>query len=866
MTKPDWQQVKDLFADALNRPADVRLEFLRDKCSGDQLLFDEVRSLLAASSETGNLIENNVIDLASKVGVTDADYTEQHFGNYRIIREIGSGGMGSVFLAERSDGEFSMQVALKLVRQSIAGSDVIARFKRERQILANLNHPNIAVLHDGGVSEKGEPFLAMEYVDGDSLVEYAANNRLCVKDKLRLFLRVCSAVSYAHRNLVVHRDLKPSNILVTNTGEPKLLDFGLAKAFESDLSTTQTGMRAFTPAYASPEQILGGNITTASDIYSLGVVFYELLAGCKPLNIDHKSFDEIISTINNVEPIPPSAVVDENDREASNQMLRGDLDTIALTALRKEPERRFKTVEDLAEDIKRHLAGRPISARPNTAGYLAGKFIRRNKIAASAAFLIIASLVTGLVFSLWQAEQARQERDRAERRFQDVRQLSNSLLFEISPTIERLPGSIQARELLVKRALEYLDSLAAESRSDIGLQSELALAYEQVGNLQGNIDRPNLSDFAGAIQSFEKAKTIRMLLPLNATDQFLLAQNLRITSSIRNRQNDIKGSLADAEQARSLFDGLLSANFDSPQFRLASIEAQFEHGQIYSYNNRYAEAIPRFRNALEALNGLDQEQPRARQLLAKGLAYLGNALSWDGQQTEAESEITTAIRVSEELGSQFPDDSEIQATLWQTYNLASSIYEDARPTMSLELADRALATAERASRRDDADSQAKYNLGRAYSRLGVISAKLNRISDAETNLRLSETILGSLIEREPKNTIYQRDLGKLYVRFGDTREKQDDPSGALSKYLASVAIFEELDEMDQLNTLAQRDLAQSLKSVGQMQIALGRPSEAKKTLRRSKTILDHLVENNAIGGFDRQLINDVEASLRSIPD
>jgi len=451
MAKPNWQQVKDLFAEAFEQHPDSRLEFLKSQCNGDDLLFGEVSSLLAALSEPDNLIENNAIDLAAKVGAQEIDRTEQHFGNYKILREIGSGGMGTVFLATRDDGEFSMHVALKIVRLSVADREIIARFKRERQILASLNHPNIAVLHDGGVSEKGEPFLAMEYVEGETLIEYSENNRLSTPEKLRLFLKICSAVSYAHRNLVVHRDIKPSNILVTSEGDPKLLDFGLAKAFESDTSTTQTELRAFTPAYASPEQIQGQHITTASDIYSLGAVFYELLTGAKPFDFEDKSYEEILKTAARSAPPLPST----NAQASTNgSQLKGDLDNIAMTALRKEPERRFKTVEDLAEDIRRHLDGQPISARPNTTRYLAAKFIQRNKIAVAAAALVFISLVAGLALSFWQAARARKERDRAEKRFQDVRQLSNSLLFDISPKIERLPGSLEARERLVQKALE----------------------------------------------------------------------------------------------------------------------------------------------------------------------------------------------------------------------------------------------------------------------------------------------------------------------------------------------------------------------------------------------------------------------------
>jgi len=864
MTDPDWATVKELFALTLDQPVEERDAFLRSECGDDERLFLEVNSLLGAAAEPSNLIENNAIPLAVHIGADEPVYTERRFGSYRIIREIGSGGMGTVFLAERDDGEFTMQVALKIVRQTVAGHEVIEKFKRERQILANLHHRNIAALHDGGVGERGEPFLAMEFVDGVPLNSFAEANQLTVKQRLRLFLQVCSAVSFAHRHLVVHRDIKPSNILVDQDGEPKLLDFGLAKVFEPDAATTQTEMRAFTPAYASPEQILGRHITTSSDIYSLGVVLYELLTGQKPIKVEGKSYDEIVNTVNNVEPPRPSALDAVDDAGGQRQALKGDLDNIVLKALRKEPERRFGSVADLADDIERHLAGRPVSARPNTASYLAGKFIRRNKLAVAAGSLILISMIGGLAVSLWQAEVAEKERDRAEKRFQDIRQLSNSLLFEISPKIERLPGSVDARELLVKRALEYLDSLAAESQSDNSLLAELASAYEKVGDLQGNIDKPNLNDFSGAIASFEKARAIRRSLPADADNQLRLARNYSIASSIRNRQSDVTRALSDAQQARQIFAELTAASPASTENKLAAIEAEIEHGQIYSYNNQYAAAVPIFRQAANDLKSTEQNSVAARQLAAKVLSFLSNALSWDGQQNDAEAEMAKALEIAEKLSVDLPNDSGIQSTVWQTYTLASSIYEDARPELSLEMANRALKVAERASNADKADSQAIYNLARAYSRIGIMLSKLGELPNAAINLQNSERIYNDLIEKEPRNMAYQRGLGTLYVRMGDTSEKRRDAYDALLKYQNSAVIFEKIAADDVLNTLAERDLAQSLRSIAKMQIAISQPAEAKTTLLRAKEILDRLKAKNALGAYDQNLIDDVGKTLNSL--
>jgi serine/threonine protein kinase len=438
----------------------------------DEHLLAEVKSLIAAHDETEKFIDQNALDLDSQISQTVRHYDGTQFGHYKIICEIGRGGMGAVFLAERTDGEFEQKVALKIIRQSFAGAEMERHFRRERQILALLNHPNIARLLDGGVSAHGELFLAMEYIDGEPFLDYAESRNLKIKERLDLFLKVCRAVSYAHQNLVVHRDIKPGNILVAKDGEPKLLDFGLAKVLDENLafdaSRTETAIRAFTPAYASPEQICGKTASTASDVFSLGVLFYELLTGDKPFHYEGKSIEEIIKAATESEPsIPSRAVAPENPQSASIvSQLKGDLDTIALTALRKEPQRRYKSVEAFAGDIERHLNGLPITARPNTVSYRAAKFFERNKIVVAATAFVILALISGLAIALWQASVAREQRDRAEKRFGEVRQLSNALLNDIAPKIERLEGSTEARQALVTQSLKYLDSLAVESADD----------------------------------------------------------------------------------------------------------------------------------------------------------------------------------------------------------------------------------------------------------------------------------------------------------------------------------------------------------------------------------------------------------------
>ena len=443
--------------------------------------------------------------------------------------------MGSVFLAERADQQFDKQVAIKLIRQGLVEDFVIQRFVAERQVLARLEHPNIARLVDGGTTDDGLPYLAMEYVEGKPITEYCDDNDLPIGERLELFRLVCAAVHHAHQNLIVHRDIKPGNILVKPSGEAKLLDFGIAKLLSPDAApgtTTTLFGRMMTPDYASPEQAKGEPITTASDIYSLGVLLYELLSGMRPYHITSSSPLEIAQIICEREPIKPSTAVAQTNsanalpdafngsRSASGpvgrgaprvgkvrRQLEGDLDNIVLKAMSKEPHRRYSSVAQLANDIERHLDAKPVIARRDTFWYPGGKFVRRNKLAVVSTVLIFAMLIGAIVATTV-------ERRKAELRFNDVRELANSFLFEFHDAIKDLPGSTPARELVTKKALEYLDRLASVASGDRGLQRELAAAYDKVGDLQGGLYQGSLGDTDGARASYDKALRIRQALAL----------------------------------------------------------------------------------------------------------------------------------------------------------------------------------------------------------------------------------------------------------------------------------------------------------------------------------------------------------------
>jgi eukaryotic-like serine/threonine-protein kinase len=438
----NWQKIEKAVAAAAEMPEAEFGRWLDNFCRQDAELKFEIESLLVFQKGSENFLEKPVGEYAAQIlpDAEDDDFSGKVFGNYKILREIGRGGMGAVFLAERIDGQFSQQAALKIVRQTFVEKELLQHFKRERQILANLNHPNIAKLLDGGVSAHGEPFLVMEYIEGETLLKFAGNRALDTKSRLKIFLKICRAVAFAHRNLIVHRDIKPTNILVTESGEPKLLDFGLAKVLDdalSDENQTQTAFRALTPAYASPEQMRGETVTTASDIYSLGKILAELT-------------------------------------EKSNSELRN----ITAMALRDEPERRYKSVEAFAEDIERYLDGLPVSARPATFRYRAEKFIQRNKITVAAGTLVFLAIVSGLIIALWQAGVARRQRDAAQQERLKAERISEFLAaaLEYSDPSAAAPGAKNRRAATIS---EMLDDFAPRIETELADQPEVRASLQQ---------------------------------------------------------------------------------------------------------------------------------------------------------------------------------------------------------------------------------------------------------------------------------------------------------------------------------------------------------------------------------------------------
>ena len=446
-----WRQLQDLFAAARTHAPAERERLLREEESRDPALVDQVRALLAAD-ESGGVLDSLSPHIASVAQLVEAE-APVRVGAYRIVSELGRGGMGAVYLADRVEGDFQQRVAIKMIGTSDADDPLHQRFIAERRILAGLIHPHIARLLDGGVTDDRRPYLVMEYVDGLPITRYCDRHQLDIKARLRLFVDVCGAVQHAHQNLVIHRDLKPSNILVSADGVVHLLDFGIAKLIESGTAAapqTRIESRMMTPEYASPEQVRGETLGTASDIYSLGVLLYELLCGCAPYRFSTRSPLEVATLVCEQDPVRPGVRV---------KALEGDLDGIVMMAMRKEPGRRYASVDMLRQDVERQLAGLPVMAHRGGRRYRIGKFVRRHRVEVAAATAVGAALVIGLSVAVLQGRRATRERDRAEQALAESNGVTDFLLelFRTGETGDVPATQLTALDLLQRGALQADD-------------------------------------------------------------------------------------------------------------------------------------------------------------------------------------------------------------------------------------------------------------------------------------------------------------------------------------------------------------------------------------------------------------------------
>jgi eukaryotic-like serine/threonine-protein kinase len=797
VTRPAWERVKQVFADAVMCAPEARASFLDEACLADSELRREVESLLASYADAGDFLSGPP-PLATLAGGSEpAAAVPPRVGPYRVLGIIGQGGMGTVYRAVRDDDIFEKTVALKLVRGGAASEYALRRFRQERQILARLQHPHIATILDGGTTGEGRPYLAMEYVEGRPITTYCDEHGLGTRPRLTMFGSVCGAVQYAHQNLVVHRDLKPDNILVTPGGAPKLLDFGIAKLLaagvDPDAAPTATLLPMMTPEYASPEQVRGEPVTTASDVYSLGVLLYELLAGRRPYAVNSDSMEGIVNSVCRTEPPPPSAA-----RTSAASELKGDLDTIVLKALRKEPARRYASVQELADDIQRHLEGRPVRARPDTLGYRAGRFVKRHRVAVSATVLVAASLVTGLFATVRQRHIAEAQRARAEQRFADVRQLANSFLFEFEAAIRDLPGSTPARQLLVTKALQHLDSLAQEAAGDPDLQAELADGYRKLGDVQGNPYGANLGDTQGAMASYRKEVAIREAL----------------------------GAGRGGQAAHALI---------SAYRRLGLLED--EAGQTPA-------GVHHLKLALELGERLSLDDPRdgqARRLLAQAHDGAGLLALKTGDQRAAEDHQRRALAIWEAEVQADASDQEALRGLHRIHgDLARTLRVTGRTAEATLHSRKALEAADRRLRLAPRDATARRDESNANTNMAVALYQQGEFDPAAAHIARSLAFDEEMLRADPKNSQVQRDVSWDLGFIAELNRAQGRLEEALVYQRRSLAMDQARAEASPGSFQARKDLAENWSALSDLLTRLRRVEEALVAGQRSVALFEEL--------------------------
>ena len=662
MSPGRWERVEEFYDEAMELPREERDRFLDEACGEDLELRRDVARLLAAGDEAGSFLEADapapvaaLRDALHRTPAPGSDLVGRHVGPYRMERPIGRGGMGQVFLAVRDDDVFMRWVAVKVIRRGMDSEEILHRFRTEQRILASLAHPNIARLLDGGVTEDGLSYLVMEYVDGQTITEWCRSQNPTLTKRLEVFRTICSAVHYAHQNLVVHRDLKPTNILVTADHNPVLLDFGIAKVLNPNLPgyqvpMTRTELRVMTPEYASPEQMRGLSVTTASDVYQLGVLLYELLTGVRPLETEGRTRAEIEKLVLEREPEKPSTALSRSTRtglptqegaEAAGgltrlrKMLSGDLDRIVLMALRKEPSRRYQSADQLKEDIRRYLAGLPVQAQADTWGYRASKFVGRHRLGVAAAVSLAVLLVTVAVLSFRFAVSTRAQSERvaqAARRTEEVRQFLVNLFEAADPAIAR-GRSISVQELLEEGARTVETDLAGQPDVQAEMLAVIGSVYRKM----------NLFDQAEPF--LERALAMRRSLYGDRHE--LVAASLIDLAELRGLQDRSDEGERLHREALDLLRASLSGQDPAIAASLNNL------GVVVYEQGRYDEAVVLFEEALavrEAAFGTTSRE------VAETVANLAYAREDRGDLGGAEREYRRAIGIQEQLlGDDHPD-------------------------------------------------------------------------------------------------------------------------------------------------------------------------------------------------------------------
>jgi eukaryotic-like serine/threonine-protein kinase len=861
MTPERWQDIKQILATVLDLAPAERAAYLDRIYAADPSLRDDIDPLVASEKRLrqGFLGDADRAVAARTLATPEVSWVGKRVGPFKVVQQIGAGGMGQVFRAFRADDVYRKEVAIKFVRAAQYDSSLFLRFKNERQILAALDHPNLAKLLDGGTTDEGTPYLVMELIDGQPITEYCVRHNLSIRDKLQLFLQVCAGVHYAHQHLIIHRDIKPQNILVTPDAVPKLLDFGIAKIVEADPAEslpdpTLTGFRALTPRYASPEQIRGEAMTTATDVYSLGVVLYELLTSLSPYDLADSSTQDLPRIVCEKEIQKPSlavlrieraretSAVPNRFREVAPEKLRkhliGDLDNIALMALRKEPARRYASVKDFAEDIRRHLENIPVIARNDTVWYRTSKFVTRHKGGVAASLAVALILIAGIIITTQEARVAR-------RRFNDVRELANSLIFDVHDSVKDLPGSTPSRKLIVDRALKYLNVLAQESAGDLSLQRELATAYERVGSVQGDYLENNLGDFEGTLTSYKKALELRKQIAASSkdwNDRLALAQAYRLVAHQLWANGDPRGARDPIQRAIVISEAL---NKEQPN----NLKVVHEFGFEYEVSGRIGypgdpaarqKIIEDYRSGL-AIGEVELKlQPDAISTLydySTGVWEVATMLE-PVDPREALNNYQKALEIDQRI-LQLSPDVRYRRSVAISYGSIASVHDDlGEYSQAVENNMKDLAIYQELVAADPKNALLHQGLAITYMNTAASCSRAGKTSQALDYSSRALELMRPLASSGPKNAFQQGIMAAMFVLRGTILTAAKQPEASWTAIEQGRVVYESLfkaGSMTHVNAAAADvKLAEALASGGH-------DREAAQHFHDALTILDPLV-------------------------
>ncbi len=803
----DERKLLALLEEALTKPPPERRSWLRQQCPA--ALQERARKLL----QTADDVSCDIAPEATILVAAGADeLVGKRLGAYVIASLLGEGGMGKVYLAHRADGSFKQTVAIKIIRSTALSDRAITLFEQERQILSDLKHPNIAGLLDGGTTDDGLPYVVMEYVEGIPLDVYVRDQGLDIEDCLDLFLQICAAVEHAHQSLVIHRDIKPENILVTHEGQPKLLDFGIAKTFDdADGEGGQETELAFTPSYASPEQITGHKPTTVSDVYSLGIVLYQCLSGERPFNTRGLNTEQLKQRVTQQCFDTPS----ERLRQGADKrwkILRGDLDAIVLRALSADPARRYSSVARFAEDIRRYQSGLPVEARGNDSWYRFRKFLWRHKWLAAAASVVVVTLSASYVITLNQYHVAVAQRERADLRFEQARGLAQKVFYDVYDLMKDVQGTLNAREALAATGVDYLDKLAQDPYAPDDVLLDLGVQYTRLSDLYGGVGIANLGNTKRSTELLFKAEeALKQLLSRHPDDRRALSEMIWVKRLLGNQMLAYKMDTAAAK--RYILQGLALAEQGTskelpPDGALASRKwnIRLDYLKVLNWEDENQEALTLAHTYLQELNDpeLQSDLPGydAKRVYLIGLR--GDLYADTDQTEQAIPDFLEALKYYTEVLKSAPGNS---------VYLVQALRLDA-------------------------------NLARMYTRL-------QDWAKAEHYARAGLEVANRLVDLDPRDKASQRNRATLLQALAFSQSGGGASDKAQSTIESALHAYQTLSDAEPDNSSLQRDLAGALLDAGKIAIDGGDDHRACRYFQRSRNIWEQLNKQSQLTQYDR---------------